>query len=219
MTFIDTVPEEEATGAVEAMYETDREAFGHLPNLTKGFALRPDVYAAWRQLNGAIKAEMDLRRYELAPSPGASAAQAPAARLRALRLRLPRRGLWVNGADPGRSDRAGVDERRRLRRRARGLPRRRGGARRVDVRARSHARRGPSAQRRVAKGGRSGGQALGRADPRGGRRLVRRARRVRRLLRRRLPGVSCTPRAGGRDARRGHHSEVGPLIGHGSVTR
>jgi uncharacterized peroxidase-related enzyme len=66
MTFIDTVPEDEATGAVAAMYETDREVFGHLPNLTRAFSSRPDVYAAWRQLNGAIKSNMDLRRYELA---------------------------------------------------------------------------------------------------------------------------------------------------------
>jgi uncharacterized peroxidase-related enzyme len=66
MPYIDTVPEDQATGAVAAMYDTDREVFGHLPNLTKGFSLRPDVYAAWRQLNGAIKANMDLRRYELA---------------------------------------------------------------------------------------------------------------------------------------------------------
>jgi uncharacterized peroxidase-related enzyme len=66
MTFIDTVPEDQATGDVTVMYKTDRQAFGHVPNLTKGFSLRPDVYAAWRQLNGAIKANMDLRRYELA---------------------------------------------------------------------------------------------------------------------------------------------------------
>src|SRR5256885_13722616 len=66
MTFIETVTEDRATGDVAAMYETDREVFGHLPNFTKGFSLRPDVYAAWRQLNGAIKANMDLRRYELA---------------------------------------------------------------------------------------------------------------------------------------------------------
>jgi uncharacterized peroxidase-related enzyme len=66
MTYIDTVPEDQATGAVAAMYDTDKQVFGHLPNLTKGFSLRPDVYAAWRQLNGAIKANMDLRRYELA---------------------------------------------------------------------------------------------------------------------------------------------------------
>ncbi|MEA2246489.1 MAG: hypothetical protein QOH46_1018 [Solirubrobacteraceae bacterium] len=72
MTFIETVPEDQATGAVAAMYETDRQTFGHLPNLTKGFSLRPDVYAAWQQLNGAIKASMDLRRYELATLAAAS---------------------------------------------------------------------------------------------------------------------------------------------------
>src|SRR4051794_41081519 len=66
MTFIETVAEDEAADAVAAMYETDRQVFGYLPNLTEGFSLRPDVYAAWRQLNGAIKANMDLRRYELA---------------------------------------------------------------------------------------------------------------------------------------------------------
>jgi uncharacterized peroxidase-related enzyme len=37
-----------------------------LPNFTKAFSLRPDVYTAWRQLNGTIKANMDQRRYELA---------------------------------------------------------------------------------------------------------------------------------------------------------
>jgi alkylhydroperoxidase family enzyme len=35
-------------------------------NLERAFAERPEVYAAWVQLNGAIKAGMDLRRYELA---------------------------------------------------------------------------------------------------------------------------------------------------------
>src|SRR5690349_23562679 len=66
MTFIETVPEGDASGELTRMYETDREIFGHLPNLTRAFSLRPDVYAAWRQLNGAVKSNMDLRRYELA---------------------------------------------------------------------------------------------------------------------------------------------------------
>ena len=35
-------------------------------NYERAFEPRPDVYAAWMQLNGAIKANMDLRRYELA---------------------------------------------------------------------------------------------------------------------------------------------------------
>jgi uncharacterized peroxidase-related enzyme len=66
MPYIDTVEEGQATGAVAEMYETDRQVFGHLPNLTKAFSLRPDVYAAWRRLNGSVKSNMDLRRYELA---------------------------------------------------------------------------------------------------------------------------------------------------------
>lgn len=35
-------------------------------NFERAFTERPEVYAAWQQLNGAIKARMDLRRYELA---------------------------------------------------------------------------------------------------------------------------------------------------------
>lgn len=35
-------------------------------NFERAFESRPEVYAAWQQLNGAIKAGMDLRRYELA---------------------------------------------------------------------------------------------------------------------------------------------------------
>jgi uncharacterized peroxidase-related enzyme len=66
MAFIETVPEDQATGATAEMYEADQEAFGHLPNFTLAFSHRPAVYAAWRELNGAIKGSMDLRRYELA---------------------------------------------------------------------------------------------------------------------------------------------------------
>jgi uncharacterized peroxidase-related enzyme len=66
MTYIDTMADGSATGPVAAMYEKDREVFGFLPNFTRGFSHRPQVYAAWRELNGAIKANMDLRRYELA---------------------------------------------------------------------------------------------------------------------------------------------------------
>jgi alkylhydroperoxidase family enzyme len=35
-------------------------------NMERAFTDRPEVYAAWAQLNGSIKAGMDLRRYELA---------------------------------------------------------------------------------------------------------------------------------------------------------
>lgn len=66
MAFIETVSESRATGAVADMYQRDREAYGELPNFTRAFSPRPGVYAAWRQLNEAIKANMELRRYELA---------------------------------------------------------------------------------------------------------------------------------------------------------
>jgi uncharacterized peroxidase-related enzyme len=66
MAFIATVPEDQATGATAELYATDQQTFGYLPNFTRAFSSRPAVYAAWRQLNGAIKSGMDLRRYELA---------------------------------------------------------------------------------------------------------------------------------------------------------
>lgn len=66
MTFIETVPPDEASGALAEIYERDRTSAGQVPNYTQAFSLRPAVYAAWQHLNGAIKASADLRRYELA---------------------------------------------------------------------------------------------------------------------------------------------------------
>src|SRR5947208_554601 len=66
MTFIETVGQDEATGAAADLYATEQDVFGHVPNFTQAFSLRPAVYAAWRGLNVAIKSGMDLRRYELA---------------------------------------------------------------------------------------------------------------------------------------------------------
>jgi uncharacterized peroxidase-related enzyme len=66
MTFIETVPPDRATGAVADVYDSDRAVHGHVPNFAQAFSLQPEVYAKWRELNGAIKAGMDLRRYELA---------------------------------------------------------------------------------------------------------------------------------------------------------
>ncbi len=66
MAFIETVPEDDATGATAELYAADQEALGFLPNFTRVFSLRPEVYLAWKQLNGTIRGGMDLRRYELA---------------------------------------------------------------------------------------------------------------------------------------------------------
>lgn len=66
MTFIDTIPPERATGMLAELYEADVAGSGHVANFTRAFSLRPEVYSAWRQLNASIKADMDLRTYELA---------------------------------------------------------------------------------------------------------------------------------------------------------
>lgn len=65
MTFIETIPEAEAPDAVRELYDADRHRLGHVANYTRAFSQRPDVYKAWQQLNGAVRASMDLRRYEL----------------------------------------------------------------------------------------------------------------------------------------------------------
>ncbi|NEA34485.1 carboxymuconolactone decarboxylase family protein [Streptomyces sp. SID13031] len=53
--------------------ENNRAPAGHIPNFVSMFASRPEVFEAWKQLNGAIKATMDLRRYELATLAAATA--------------------------------------------------------------------------------------------------------------------------------------------------
>src|SRR5262249_55021303 len=63
---IETVPKDEAPPALAELYEADRAKFGYVPNLTRAFSLRPGVYAAWRELIGAIQAGMEPRRHELA---------------------------------------------------------------------------------------------------------------------------------------------------------
>lgn len=66
MAFLTGVPEDEASGLVAELYDADRAGWGFVPNFATTFSLRPEAYAAWRQLNGAVKASMDLRQYELA---------------------------------------------------------------------------------------------------------------------------------------------------------
>lgn len=66
MAFIETFAEDSANEAVAALYEADRTRLGYVANYTKTFSHRPAVNRAWGELNGAIKAGMDLRRYELA---------------------------------------------------------------------------------------------------------------------------------------------------------
>lgn len=66
MPFVDGVADDAATGVLAEMFAADRRSWGYLPNFASTFGLRPEVYQAWRQLIGAIQANMDPRRYELA---------------------------------------------------------------------------------------------------------------------------------------------------------
>ncbi|MET9313944.1 carboxymuconolactone decarboxylase family protein [Kribbella sp. NPDC003505] len=66
MAFIETPNDPE-------LFEANRAPAGHVPNFVHAFAARPAVYEAWKQLNGAIKESMDLRRYELATLAAATA--------------------------------------------------------------------------------------------------------------------------------------------------
>ena len=65
MTFIQTIPEDQAESDVKKMYEANKADFGYLPNYVQAFSLRPDVMAAWGQFLGTLNRNMDARRYEL----------------------------------------------------------------------------------------------------------------------------------------------------------
>jgi alkylhydroperoxidase family enzyme len=53
-------------GLLQASMVSDGHNPGMPTNYERAFTERPEVLEAWGQLNGAIKAGMDLRRYELA---------------------------------------------------------------------------------------------------------------------------------------------------------
>jgi alkylhydroperoxidase family enzyme len=64
--FIETIPDDEATGPVAEMYDLERRSRGYVPNYARAFSHRPATYGGWRALNLAIREGMDRRRYELA---------------------------------------------------------------------------------------------------------------------------------------------------------
>ena len=83
------------------------------PNFERVFSARPEVLAAWQQLLGAIKANMDPKRYQLATVAAArrmrsSYACSPTARARRRSTSIPRRVAGradhhSAGLDPARS--------------------------------------------------------------------------------------------------------------------
>jgi uncharacterized peroxidase-related enzyme len=65
MAFIRTYSDDQAPPDVKHMYERYEQAMGYVPNYTRVFSHRPEVMAAWGNLNKSIRANMDTRRYEL----------------------------------------------------------------------------------------------------------------------------------------------------------
>jgi len=66
MPFIDTIPDEEISDEVRAMYERQQSFWGIVPNYAKLFSWRPELMGLWAQLQAGIKRNMDKRRFELA---------------------------------------------------------------------------------------------------------------------------------------------------------
>jgi len=73
MPFLQTVPPEDASGEVKAMYDKDLAAQGYVANYTRAFSARPDVLQGWLALKDAITAGLDPRLYELATVAAATA--------------------------------------------------------------------------------------------------------------------------------------------------
>lgn len=65
MSYINTVPLDEAEGAVREMYERQQGAWGYVPNYAKSFSHRPEVMARWGRLLAEIRRPLDDRRFEL----------------------------------------------------------------------------------------------------------------------------------------------------------
>jgi len=75
MSFIKTIPENQAVGLVLDQYNSNRTKLGYVANLTKAFSLRPEVYDTWEKLIGTIRSKMRLRLYELVTLSSAMAIQ------------------------------------------------------------------------------------------------------------------------------------------------
>ncbi len=66
MSYLQTVPPEDAAGEVKAMYDKDLAAQGYVANYTRAYSGRPEVLRGWLGLKNAITSGMDPRLYELA---------------------------------------------------------------------------------------------------------------------------------------------------------
>lgn len=60
MTFLQTVPDDEATGEVAKIYRQEIDASGYVPESTRALTTRPDVLVAYTSFVGAIRGGFTL---------------------------------------------------------------------------------------------------------------------------------------------------------------
>ena len=72
MTFIQTVPEDEATGAVAKLYASNSDHAGRVPNFIGTFSHHPEIDGLFESQLSAIRGRLDPRRYEIATVAAAS---------------------------------------------------------------------------------------------------------------------------------------------------
>lgn len=65
MSFINTTPTGDATGAVLEMYQRQEDFWGYVPNYAKSFSHRPEVMARWGRMLAEIRRPVDDRRFEI----------------------------------------------------------------------------------------------------------------------------------------------------------
>lgn len=65
MSFVQTVPEAEATGLVKELYDKDAAAQGYISNYVRTLSLHPEIVAGYRNFIRVLRERVDLRRYEL----------------------------------------------------------------------------------------------------------------------------------------------------------
>ncbi len=75
MTFIKTIPVDQAEGMVQEQYKADLDSKGYVANFTQALSLHPEIYDAWLKLIGSVRSKMRLRRYELVTFAAAMALQ------------------------------------------------------------------------------------------------------------------------------------------------
>lgn len=65
MSFVQTIPEEAATGLVREHYDRELRTLGYISNYVKALSLHPEIVTGYRTLIKILRERVDLRRYEL----------------------------------------------------------------------------------------------------------------------------------------------------------